>query len=166
MKRKNIYLLTGEINSGKTTELTEWIKSKANCSGILQPKIENRRYLLDIETNKIKPLDASALTPADKIVKVGKYNFDRTTFDWAKKILRENPNNNPEWIIIDEFGKLELMNKGLEPAVSQLIKLASDSEKFKLLIVIRNYLAQQFLNKFDAHKNRIKIISKEELKTL
>ena len=47
---KNIFIVTGPINSGKTTRLMEWCKNRNDVYGILTPKINGKRVFMDVAT--------------------------------------------------------------------------------------------------------------------
>ncbi len=166
MGSNNIYLLTGKVNSGKTTILSEWIQRKKNCGGILQPKINGKRFLLNIRTGEEKSLEVINGISSVNVVRVGKYSFNIATLDWAKNILMNEINNSPDWLIIDEYGKLELEDKGLEPVVSQIIERSSNEKTPKILIVIRDYLVTDFLGKFSFGHNSVNILTTEELDSI
>ena len=82
---KNVFLLTGPVQTGKTTRLTEWTKNKTNVDGILQPVINDERYLIDIRSNVSKKLSAS--TEQENTISVGKHTFDNRAFAWANAEL-------------------------------------------------------------------------------
>jgi hypothetical protein len=51
---KNIYILTGEIKSGKTTQLMLWASPQKNIDGILQPVIEGKRFIYHLGSKTLK----------------------------------------------------------------------------------------------------------------
>lgn len=163
MKNGKIYILSGKVNSGKTTAISEWSKKIFNCGGILQPKINGKRFLVDIRTGEKKLLSVSDQTAKRDVISVGKYSFSYSAFDWAQKVLRKEMVNEPPWLIIDEYGKLELKGLGLEPVIGMLIDSISKSKRTDLIIVIREYLVDNFLKKYELPAQ---IINKENLQEL
>ncbi|OGU55355.1 MAG: hypothetical protein A2V66_04055 [Ignavibacteria bacterium RBG_13_36_8] len=154
---KNVFLLTGPVQTGKTTRLTEWTKNKTNVDGILQPVINDERYLIDIRSNVSKKLSAS--TEQENTISVGKHTFDNRAFAWANAELINDLENRPEWIIVDEVGKLELAGEGLDSAVFELIQKSSSFPFTKFLFVVRDSL----LNSFSEYYNlKIEDIEKFE----
>jgi nucleoside-triphosphatase THEP1 len=116
MKSK-ILLFSDGIQSGKTATLLNWIKGKNNVCGILTPDVDEIRMLYDITQNKYYPFE----TDVNEIVQVeviGRFVFLKSAFDKAIEILKNAITLKPEWLIIDEIGKLELVDKGLEPRVN------------------------------------------------
>lgn len=105
MKRE-IFILTGPIQSGKTTLLLNWAKQQ-HIAGILTPVVEGSRYFLDIETGNHFPMNASA--EETKVLEVGKYRFSEAGFEQASMLLKDvccKPL--PSFLVIDEIGPLEL----------------------------------------------------------
>ncbi|MCF8241981.1 MAG: nucleoside-triphosphatase [Melioribacteraceae bacterium] len=139
-----IYLVTGPIQTGKTTKLSEWVKHR-NCAGILQPVIEGKRHVKNIKTGEVKLLETK---DAANAVAIGKFLFDKNVIAWTKEILNESIQSDADYIIIDEYGKLEMKNEGLEPAAGEIIRNTAKSN-YNTVIVVRNYLKEKFLKKFD-----------------
>ena len=153
----NIFILSAPVQSGKTTRLQKWIKNKSSIDGILQPVIDNKRYLVDIKSNTKKLLSVNTGTDQTKIVHVGNFAFDKNVFDWARAELINALENRPEWLIIDEVGKLELIGEGYEPAVYELIKKSKDYPGTKFLFVIRDSLLQSFFEYYELNKKDVSI---------
>jgi nucleoside-triphosphatase len=144
---KNIYILTGPVQTGKTTRLTEWAKDKTNIDGILQPAINDERYLVDIRSNVSKRLTAGK--EQSDTVSVGQYIFDKKVFMWANAELINYLENRPGWIIVDEVGKLELAGEGLDSAVFELLQKSSSFPFTKFLFVVRDSLLNSFLEYYN-----------------
>ena len=131
-----INILTGPINSGKTTRLTSWIKTKNNCAGILAPVQDGLLYLYSIHSQQSKLLEIKDMTSSEKrIIQIGNYCFDREVFEWAQAELISAIKQKPNWLIIDEIGPLEIEGKGLEPALSKIINQLDSQDPMKLLLV-------------------------------
>jgi molybdenum cofactor guanylyltransferase len=141
---KKIYLLSGNTGSGKTTKLREWVnkyKGHISVSGLTAPVINGKRFFEDIGTGETFLLETS--DTADSVT-VGRYTLSKRSFEKAREILtRKVPGNG--WLIIDEFGKLELKDEGLNPVISGIMNSA---ENLNLLIVIRESLIEDFLKKY------------------
>ncbi len=105
MKRE-ILILTGPIQSGKTTLLLIWAKQQ-HIAGILTPLVEGHRHFLDIETGKFFPMIASE--EETQVLEIGKYRFSATGFEKATILLKQacsKPGHS--FLVIDEIGPLEL----------------------------------------------------------
>jgi nucleoside-triphosphatase THEP1 len=141
-----IKILTGRIQSGKTTRITNWIKIQTTCAGVLSPVIRNLRYIYAIHSNQTRLLEVnrSSIEPG-QIVRIGRYRFNGEIFKWAREEMIIGFKGHPDWFIIDEIGPLELIGKGLEPAVSKIFESHQKSLHTKLILVIREQLLQGFL---------------------
>ncbi len=150
-----IFLLSGPIHTGKTTRLTEWIKNKNDIDGILQPVIDGKRHIKHISSGEILLLEIPFDFHEKNILIIGNYKFNNDVFTWARKELLLAYNKNPEWLIIDEVGKLEMEGKGLEPAIGKIINDLNDHKNLNLVFVVRDHLVPDFLTKYGLNKNEI-----------
>jgi nucleoside-triphosphatase len=151
-----IYIFSGAVQSGKTTRITRWIRNKTNVEGILQPVINGKRYLRQISSGETRLLEIQPDSDEENIICVGKYKFSGDIFAWARHQLLSAYQSNPEWLIIDEFGKLEIEGGGLEPAVSKILSDLIDHPNTNQVIIIRDYLVTDFLDKYKLTENDIK----------
>lgn len=149
---KKVFVYSDKIKSGKTTNLFKWINKEKNVGGILQPVIDDLRFFYSISSKTIIQLEVTKeqlknLT-SDQFISIGNFNFLVSGFEKAKNFLLNDFKNQPDWLIIDEIGPLELSNTGLEPAITTIF---TEREKFngKILVVVRENL----LNKFIEHYN-------------
>ena len=139
-----VHILTGNVKTGKTTRLMRWAISQNNIDGIFQPVIDEKRYIYNIGTRTLKPLETKE---TENITTIGKYNFSNETFSWAQNFITNCLEKNLDWIIIDEIGPLELENKGLEPAVSSLFSKRNEIQA-KILCVVRESILEKFLKHY------------------
>jgi len=175
MQKRKIYIVTGPIQTGKTTRLFNFIKAKNSVDGILAPVVNNKRALFHISTKQLKILEAE--NPGEKTIPVGKYNFLKEVFEWANKKLLKSFNAKPEWLIIDEVGKLEFLNcssndleelnldevvnlEFLDCSYNSLEELYIDSTKITRLYCSNNNLRNidlnaQFLSTLDCSYNQL-----------
>jgi nucleoside-triphosphatase THEP1 len=143
-----IVIVSGPIKSGKTTRLMKWASSKNNIDGILQPVIEEKRFLYNIGCRTLKQLEIETSQQTNDFVEIGKYKFSNLTFDWAKKILLGCFEKQLDYLIVDEIGKLEIEGKGFEPAISEII-LRREQFTGQIIFVIRDYLLGKFIEKYN-----------------
>lgn len=132
-----IYVLSGPVQTGKTTRLRAWCDdwlaraptdaTYSSVDGILAPVVGGHRHLLHIPTGTMRDLeDFSDGAPA---VTVRRFTFNAGVFAWARNCLLgavtppSPPADRVRWIIVDEVGPLELSGGGLEPAVSELLRV-------------------------------------------
>lgn len=149
-----IYVLTGEIRTGKTTRLIKWLESKNNCDGIVSPVLNDKRYLQRISSKELRLLEADAQTDKNEIINIGRYNFNKSIFKWGREILEELSRSNVDWLIIDEVGPLELKGNGFEPVAGKLINIYK-SKKENLLLVVRKPMFDLFLQHYNLDKRDI-----------
>ncbi|MCB0652809.1 MAG: hypothetical protein KDC85_16135 [Saprospiraceae bacterium] len=147
MRPIRIFIFTGPIRSGKTTALMNWVGKRSNIGGFLTPDKGELRYLFTLYDRKwhdFQVADALAKTmPESQLVTISKFNFLSTAFGIAHQTLLNDPDLNPDWIIIDEVGKLELMGLGLEPALKQVLAYYKTSKTSgALLMVVREELLE------------------------
>lgn len=140
-----ILIYSGEVHTGKTTSLLRWCADKKNIDGIFQPVIEEKRFIYHLGSRTLKRLEVDSI---ENVTLIGKYKFDNSTFEWAQKVLLDSFNQNLELLIIDEIGPLELEGKGLEPALSFLMKNRKNFAG-KILLVIRNSILEEVIKKYD-----------------
>jgi nucleoside-triphosphatase THEP1 len=153
-----IFLLSGPIQTGKTTRLTEWIKKKNDVDGILQPVIDGKRYIKHISSGIVQLLEISPDSNEKNILSIGNYKFNNDVFTWTRSKLLLTFNKHPEWLIIDEVGKLEMDNKGLEPAISKILNDLNNQTNMNVVFVVRDYLVLDFLIKYCLDKNDIQTL--------
>ncbi|WP_439151983.1 nucleoside-triphosphatase, partial [Winogradskyella sp.] len=105
-----IYIFSDNIETGKSTTLFNWTKGRKDVYGVLTPRNDKgHRYMLNVKTKKITPLQAKSMDM--QTIAVGRYHFLKSAFEIANTIITnaayEEKNG---YIIIDELGKLELIS--------------------------------------------------------
>jgi nucleoside-triphosphatase len=158
MKNKpEIFILTGDIRSGKTTALEKWSERKS-VRGILTPILEGVRVVYDITAANYFPLEANA--DDENIISVGRYHFLQEAFNRMNALLSNQSGSQHEWLLVDEVGPLEMERKGLYDSVVYLLENAQP----KLILVVRESLLEGVKEYFSL--KQIKVIHIEDLATL
>lgn len=152
-----VIILTGTIQSGKTTALQKWVKMH-NAAGLLTPDVDGKRVLYSIAEN----LYYSFQSPqqSSETVSVGRYHFYKEAFDHANKLLTAK--TACDWLVIDEIGQLELQEQGFFPAVMEILK-----GQTKVLLVVRTTLVDAVVDKFSlqtATRISVKDLEEETMK--
>ncbi|PIQ09316.1 MAG: hypothetical protein COW71_07250 [Ignavibacteriales bacterium CG18_big_fil_WC_8_21_14_2_50_31_20] len=150
-----INIITGKIRSGKTTFLQNLILSLSEVEGIIQPTIGEKRFFQDVKSKQIKEITSQEKN--ESTFRLGKFIFNDKSFLWAKNILEKAVNDVSKIIIVDEYGPLEISGKGLEPVVSKIIESVKNNKNMKLIIIVRETLAEEFIEKFNLDKSEIEI---------
>jgi nucleoside-triphosphatase THEP1 len=153
-QNRKILILNGDIQTGKSSALMNWIKNK-NAGGIITPTVNGKKQLYNILTNEYQPYELDFA--AENSLVVGNYFLDKKAFTETKKIVADSIKQEKEWIIIDEIGKLELDNKGNHETVQYLL----DNFNENLFLVVRTSLVDKVIGKYKLEN--FTIISKEEL---
>lgn len=159
-----IYILTGDIRTGKTTALLEWVSGRKDVDGLLCPDGDNgKRYFLKIKSKKEFELEVDF--ESEKTIAIGPFKFLKSAFEEANKYLLEaSERRDFKYLIIDELGKLELKNEGLNHAAEILISQYVMNENFHLVLVIRESLLDVVVESYNISKYTI--LYKEDLKSL
>jgi len=150
-----INIITGKIRSGKTTFLKNLIALQSESEGILQPTIGDERFFQDIKSRETRKITLNEVN--ESAIIIGRFIFDRDAFNWAKEKLKTAICGNAKTIVIDEFGHLELTESGLEPLVSEIVKEIMQVNDKRLIIIIRETLVSDFLDKFNLSKTDVEL---------
>ncbi len=146
-----IYLLSGQIQSGKSTYLLNYIKEQINCSGIVSPVMNGHRYFYSICSKEMVKMEADSTET--NVLEIGKYKFSKAAFDWAIKQLNESLQHSSELLIIDEIGPLELKDQGFSGVLKQLLTQASNINN--LLLVVRESAVEEVIAHFQINSAQL-----------
>lgn len=89
---------------------------------------------------------------------VGRFRFSKKGFERAIAVLQHGTNEFG-WLVIDEIGPLELKGLGFCDTLKSILSNPSQ----KLILVVREQLAEEVVRYFNLKNNEISIISKEQL---
>ncbi|MBK0381573.1 hypothetical protein I5M32_01250 [Pedobacter sp. SD-b] len=143
-----IFLFSDSIQSGKTSAVLGWVKNRKNVSGILTPDIDGVRMLYDVKYHTYHPFETN-VNELREVEVIGRFVFLKSAFKKAIAIFYEALRRKTEWLIIDEIGKLELADKGLEPALSLVLEnFSANSPETKIIIIVRDYLLDATIKKY------------------
>lgn len=147
----SIYIFSRPVHSGKTTALQEWCANRQNILGILMPDINGNRKIYDLETKTV--FDIQCTDPSgtpDQLITVGRFHFYAAAFDKANAILMAALDQSPDWLVIDEAGKLELEGNGFYASVKKAVELYSNEKRAgNLLIAVRENLLGEVTGFFE-----------------
>ena len=115
------------------------------------PDIKGKRKMIDVRTSEIFEAEADADNPGNEtLINIGRYNFYASSFEKANSIILNELIVAPDWLVIDEVGRLEMQAGGFFPALKKIIPIYRDEScKQRLLLVIRDSLVQPVLNFFE-----------------
>ena len=143
----NIYIFSKPVHSGKTTELRQWCNRHKNVTGILMPDMNGKRMFLNIRTKEIFAAaceDANITT--EPLVPIGRFHFYAAAFLKANTMLIDESMHGPEWMVIDEVGRLEIGKMGFYPAVKAII---IDASVKNIVLVVRDSLFEPVISFFE-----------------
>lgn len=184
-----IFILSEPVHSGTSSALKQWIIGK-DVTGFLTPMLHEIKVLFNIETSVIsvyeiasnnkftqtntneairfprvlknQNLSSYKRNSSDKnIIKVGNYFLSKRAFIEANYIITNAlKQNNKQWLLIDEVGKLELENKGHHLIVLKVF----ERWKNNILLVVRDSLLDDVIKKYDIKE--FSVINQQKLKDL
>lgn len=144
-----IIVYSEAVHTGKTTRLGQYAKDRNQVYGFLNPDINGVRHLLHLSTQTLMPLDLPEDT-ALPFIPVGKYRLSEAALNAARGWLAEMPDLPHSLFIVDEVGKLEMENRGLEPELGDCIaRFKNRKDGATLILVIRDYLLEAAVKKYD-----------------
>ncbi len=68
--------------------------------------------------------------------------------EWAKRQIKESLQSNVDYLVIDEVGKLEMIDQGYEPMVSIAVDKFKKENSFDLILVVRESLVDDVIKKY------------------
>jgi nucleoside-triphosphatase THEP1 len=160
MQGKQILLLTGDVQTGKTTFLQNWVRHRNDTAGWLSPVIDGERFFYNIPEQVLYNMEAQA--GEKDVLKVGKFIFSADVFlKTTEKLITWSNEKKWKYIIIDEIGPLELnQHKGLFNVLTLLMQ--NENSFFTLLLVIREGLLNQTIDFCANYNKKTKIIRLKE----
>lgn len=159
-----IYILTGDIRTGKTSALLDWIKNRIDVDGLICPDNDNgKRYFLKVKSQKEFELEVES--ESEKTITIGPFHFLKSAFEEANNYLLEaNKRRDFKYLIIDELGKLELKKEGLHNAAKTLIPDFMFNDNRCLILVVRESLLEDIIKYYSI--SEYTVFKKEDLKIL
>jgi nucleoside-triphosphatase THEP1 len=147
---KRIYIITGTIGQGKTTQVQKIVETLKGMNiavgGIISPRrMENEKTVgydvVDIETGRRE--EFLRMTQGQNIIGIGNYEINPAGLKSGKEALSESKKRNDGLVVIDEIGKLELDDRGWAANVAELVSSSS-----LLIFSVRNTLTDQVIKKW------------------
>ena len=130
-----IYLITGTINSGKTSKMLELYRANPQGDGIVCPKVfENGHFLrydiLHLKSGKTLPFayPVECIPESwDERIIFGKFSFSVKAFDFAEACVYQSIHDQISPFFLDEIGPLELdLHTGFYSILKKLLSLNID----------------------------------------
>jgi nucleoside-triphosphatase THEP1 len=135
---KQVVILTGPVQTGKTTSLVLWSEKRNDVSGIITPVIDGKRIFMNADSREAFAMEADE--GDGEVLTVGRFVFSKTNFAKAVQILRTSMRRDG-WLVIDEIGPMELKGEGFAAVLKEA--LANTNEKQKILLIVREGLVEK-----------------------
>lgn len=136
-----ILILSGPVQSGKTTALQQWCINR-NAGGYLTPIQENRRMVQGLSPKISIPFEVPE--PAEDTISVGRYHLLRSAFIQMNELLKAASATSFSWVVVDEVGPLELQHEGVHEGFSHLLNQGASN----VLVVVRSHLVSRVVDKY------------------
>ncbi len=161
-----VYILTGDIGSGKSYSLNEWIKDKTNVAGFLSLNNDKgKRYFLDIRSKDTFSMHPNNDEVEENKIYVGRFTFLKSSFERANNILRfETSQTDYKYLIVDELGRLELKQKGLYKSTHNLLSMFEGKPNKHLIFVVRSALLENIIDFYNIKPHQI--LHRDDLKSI
>lgn len=158
-----IYILVGPIRSGKTSALNNWTKTRGDVDGLLCPEDTiGKRIFMKVKSKECFKLEVES-SINNNTISVGPFLFLRSAFKTANAYLKDLIlEQNHNYFIIDELGKLELKNQGLHDAANAMIPIYETDETVHLILVVRDFLLDDIIHHYKI--SQYQLLDKETLK--
>ncbi|MFN8281083.1 MAG: nucleoside-triphosphatase [Saprospiraceae bacterium] len=140
----SILLIHGPVRTGKTTKIQSILENHPEVGGILTPDVDNLRMIYSISDQSYFPFETDNETDVDVI---GRFRFLKSAFVKGSNIVIRDFEHK-KYILLDEWGPLEISGKGFYPYLNSLMKRAALLEKKWLLVVLRSAILNQFIEQF------------------
>jgi len=141
---ERLALVTGDIKVGKTTVVGQVVAlARARgyiCAGLWAPAhvVDGRKVgiqAMDLSSGERRLLARVATDEAGE--RLGRYTFDPTVIAWANGILAAAVAAQPDLLLIDEIGPLELERGG---GLAPVLELLAAGRVPRALVVVRAWL--------------------------
>lgn len=155
MQKKELYLVTGTIHSGKSSTLANWCQSRNDVYGILSPVENGKRFFLDISTGEKFSMES---TPDEiSTIPIGKFNFSMNAFSKAVEIITRSTYNKKGWLVIDEIGPLELSGRGFDEVLKEILQ--NSPSNMKIILVVRDTIKDDVIKRYFLEDHLIKEVN-------
>jgi nucleoside-triphosphatase THEP1 len=157
-RHKHIFVLTGPVQGGKTTlvsEKTSLLREKGVkvmgflCPGSFSEGLRSAFSLVDLETGRRVPMGDTKKQKG--WVKFRRFFFNPEAFVqgelWIKRCLKRDP----DLLVIDEVGPMELEGKGWAPTLDTLAQNSSITQ----LWIVRQQILNEVSEKWKIPEDQI-----------
>jgi len=146
-----ITIISGEKQSGKTTYLMNFLKSKIAegklyegfvAIGTFKDGVRNSFRLIDISTKE--EMMFMMTEPISNSKQIGKFYINQKGLIFGENILKKALNSSCNGVVIDEIGPFELNNEGW----AESLKLLLNTNK-EIIVTVRTEILQRIISFFE-----------------
>ena len=153
-----IKIITGKINSGKTTKMIEAYEENHVGDGFVSLKFMHQDKVDHYEVMKLSTKEKkvlmihhdSPLFVEPKDIVIGPYHLQDDAILWVEQEMSKMIKRGVTPLYLDELGLLELENHGFHQTVCEMI-----SSKLDLIFVVRSYLLEEIIKKYKCDQAEI-----------
>ena len=165
----NIFVVTGKVHAGKTTFVSNLVErlreNKVSIAGILSKgafsKGERSEFtLIDLETGLHLPL--ASIEPKQGWTRFRKFYFDPQALRMGEKIVEAALGKDPDLIVIDEVGPMELQGQGW----SDILELLDGEYGTNQLWVVRDRVLQEVLERWNIPEENVYMAEESQAEKL
>lgn len=146
-----ITIITGEINSGKTTKMIDHYHTHRQGDGFVSIKHMDHHHVSHYDIKKLSSDEKKILMMHELSLKnhqkqslqVGPYHVFTDSIIWIEKDIKEMIQQKVSPIYLDEIGMLELNNEGFHDILLEMI-----ASNLDLILVIRENLLQEVISAY------------------
>jgi nucleoside-triphosphatase THEP1 len=153
-----VIILTGEIQTGKTTLLQQFCLQRNDVAGILTPVVNGRRMFYSISEKQFFEMEAQV---DEEQLAIGRYLFSAAAFTKAcNHLYTDSKRPGIKYLIIDEIGPLETRKQ--QGLYRSLKEITATSFNYTLIIVVRQSLVEEAVKFFGL--SDAEVLTAEEMK--
>lgn len=153
-----VTVITGPINSGKTTKMEELFKKDFEGDGFISLKIMNKEIvegfnIMKLSSHEIKPfIRRIGNVPQNwkENCRLGPYTVSEKALIWVTEDIKELIKKKEFPIYLDEIGMLEIKRSGFYLVLKELIE-----KKCETIISVRDENLDAVIDKFDIEDVKI-----------
>lgn len=146
-----VYIITGSINSGKTTRLLELYEQHENADGFVAVKNMMNHRVLGYDMLRLSTKEKKSFIVREDMVNdsfevlcsIGPYFFSTQTKEWVEHSLMHMVTHRIGPIFLDEIGPLELEGQCFDNIMSELAASGCD-----LYITVRQSALEEVLERY------------------
>ncbi|MCK5136941.1 MAG: DUF2478 domain-containing protein [Bacteroidales bacterium] len=161
----NIFVVTGKVHSGKTTfvsNLVERLREKQlSISGFLSKGTfangqREKFSLIDLKCGVQLPL--ATIYPEEGWTRFRKFYFNPFALKKGEELIREGLRTNPDLIVIDEVGPMELQGQGW----SGILESLAEDYQVSQLWIVRNQILPEVLDRWNIPVENVYLAEKNQ----